>query len=31
MAVVAPLLRMLPNSLYDRLFSNAPRKPRRQH
>jgi short-subunit dehydrogenase len=31
MAVVALLLRMLPNSLYDRLLSNAPRKPRRHH
>ncbi|HEV8519099.1 MAG TPA: SDR family NAD(P)-dependent oxidoreductase, partial [Burkholderiales bacterium] len=30
MAAVAPLLRILPNWLYDRLFGNAPRKPRRQ-
>ena len=30
MAALAPLLRMLPNWLYDRLFGNAPRKPRRQ-
>ena len=30
MAAVAPLLRVLPNWLYDRLFGNAPRKPRRQ-
>jgi short-subunit dehydrogenase len=29
MALAASLLRMLPNSLYDRLFSNTPRKPRR--
>jgi hypothetical protein len=28
MAVVARVLRLLPNSLYDRLFANAPRKPR---
>jgi len=28
MGVVAKLLRMLPNWLYDRLFTNAPRKPR---
>jgi len=29
MAIVARLLRVLPNWLYDRLFGNAPRKPRR--
>lgn len=28
MGVVAKLLRLLPNALYDRLFVNAPRKPR---
>lgn len=28
MGVVAKLLRILPNWLYDRLFTNAPRKPR---
>ncbi len=28
MGVVAKLLRMLPNALYDRLFAGAPRKPR---
>ena len=28
MGIVAKLLRMLPNALYDRLFANAPRKPR---
>ena len=28
MGVVAKLLRVLPNALYDRLFANAPRKPR---
>ncbi|SOD39901.1 SDR family oxidoreductase [Nitrosovibrio sp. Nv4] len=28
MAIVAPVLRLLPNFLYDRLFANAPRKPR---
>ena len=28
MGVVAKLLRILPNALYDRLFANAPRKPR---
>ena len=28
MAIVARVLRALPNWLYDRLFSNAPRKPR---
>ena len=28
MGVVAKLLRVLPNWLYDRLFTNAPRKPR---
>ncbi len=28
MAVVAKFLRVLPNFLYDRLFANAPRKPR---
>ncbi len=27
-AIVARVLRLLPNRLYDRLFSNAPRKPR---
>ena len=29
MAIVARVLRMLPNWLYDRVFGNAPRKPRR--
>jgi short-subunit dehydrogenase len=29
MAIVARLLRVLPNALYDRLFAGAPRKPRR--
>lgn len=29
MAIVARVLRVLPNWLYDRLFGNAPRKPRR--
>lgn len=29
MAIVARILRILPNWLYDRLFGNAPRKPRR--
>ena len=28
MAIVAKLLRLLPNALYDRLFAGAPRKPR---
>ncbi|BCT69057.1 SDR family oxidoreductase [Nitrosospira sp. NRS527] len=28
MAIVARILRFLPNFLYDRLFANAPRKPR---
>ena len=28
MGVVAKLLRLLPNWLYDRLFANAPRKPK---
>lgn len=28
MGIVAKLLRLLPNALYDRLFANAPRKPR---
>ena len=28
MGVVAKLLRLLPNCLYDRLFANAPKKPR---
>ena len=28
MGVVAKVLRLLPNALYDRLFANAPRKPR---
>lgn len=28
MGVVAKLLRLLPNALYDRLFAHAPRKPR---
>jgi short-subunit dehydrogenase len=28
MAIVARVMRVLPNWLYDRLFSNAPRKPR---
>lgn len=31
MAVVARVLRVLPNWLYDRLFGNVPRKPRRLH
>jgi len=29
MGIVAKLLRLLPNTLYDRAFRNAPRKPRR--
>ena len=29
MAIVARLLRILPNAVYDRLFARAPRKPRR--
>ncbi|MDB5811080.1 MAG: Short-chain dehydrogenase/reductase [Betaproteobacteria bacterium] len=29
MAIVARVLRVLPNFIYDRLFGNAPRKPRR--
>jgi len=29
MAIVARVLRVLPNWLYDRLFSSAPRKLRR--
>jgi hypothetical protein len=28
MAIVARVMRVLPNWLYDRLFGNAPRKPR---
>jgi hypothetical protein len=28
MAIVARVLRVLPNWLYDRLFNDAPRKPR---
>ncbi len=28
MAIVAPVLKLLPNFLYDRLFAHAPRKPR---
>ena len=28
MGIVAKVLRLLPNALYDRLFVNAPRKPR---
>jgi short-subunit dehydrogenase len=28
MAIVARVMRVLPNWLYDRLFNNAPRKPR---
>jgi hypothetical protein len=28
MGIVAKLLRLLPNPLYDLLFANAPRKPR---
>ena len=28
MGIVAKILRLLPNALYDRLFANAPRKPR---
>lgn len=31
MAIVARMLRVLPNWLYDRLFANAPRKPRRRN
>jgi short-subunit dehydrogenase len=31
MAIVARVLRLLPNFLYDRLFANAPRKPRLNH
>jgi hypothetical protein len=29
MGIVARALRVLPNWLYDRLFANAPHKPRR--
>jgi hypothetical protein len=29
MAIVARILRLMPNALYDRLFANAPRKLRR--
>jgi short-subunit dehydrogenase len=29
MAIVARVLRLLPNAIYDRLFARAPRKPRR--
>jgi hypothetical protein len=29
MAIIARVLRLLPNALYDRLFAKAPRKPRR--
>jgi short-subunit dehydrogenase len=29
MAIVARVMRLLPNPLYDRLFARAPRKPRR--
>ena len=29
MGIVAKILRLLPNWLYDRLFANAPRKPRK--
>ena len=29
MALIAPVLKWLPNPLYDRLFAHAPRKPRR--
>jgi short-subunit dehydrogenase len=29
MAIVARVLRVLPNWLYDRLFANVPHKPRR--
>ena len=28
MGIVAKILRLLPNALYDRLFANAPRKPK---
>lgn len=28
MAIIAPVLKLLPNFLYDRLFARAPRKPR---
>jgi hypothetical protein len=28
MAIVARVLKLLPDFLYDRLFANAPRKPR---
>src|SRR5687768_1479849 len=31
MAIVARVLRLLPNFLYDALFANAPRKPRLSH
>lgn len=31
MGIVAKCLRLLPNALYDRLFANAPRKPRQIH
>lgn len=30
MAIVARMLRVVPNRLYDWLFANAPRKPRRR-
>jgi short-subunit dehydrogenase len=29
MGVVAKVLRLLPNAIYDRLFAKAPRKPRK--
>jgi short-subunit dehydrogenase len=31
MAIVARLLRLLPNVLFDRIFAGRPRKPRRRH
>jgi short-subunit dehydrogenase len=31
MGVVAKLLRLMPNALFDRLFARAPTKPRREH
>jgi hypothetical protein len=31
MAIVARLLRLLPNALFDRIFAGRPRKPRRRH
>jgi len=31
MGIVAKLLRLMPNALFDRLFARAPTKPRREH